>query len=126
MNLPVFALKAYNGYLYAGGQFTTAGGVSTGPLARWDGTSWSVVPSPNPGTSNSLGGVAAISSTDAWAVGYWLTGPHMLISRTLIEHWDGRRWRIVPSPSVRASNGVLYDLLFAVVCWASFEYVVAE
>jgi trimeric autotransporter adhesin len=36
----VYALKAFNGYLYAGGSFTNAGGVSTGGLARWDGTSW--------------------------------------------------------------------------------------
>lgn len=41
MNGVIYALKYYNGYLYAGGSFTTAGGVSTGGLARWNGTSWS-------------------------------------------------------------------------------------
>ncbi len=41
MNGVVYALKYYNGYLYAGGSFTSAGGVSTGGLARWNGTSWS-------------------------------------------------------------------------------------
>jgi len=30
--------------LYAGGSFTTAGGLPTPSLARWDGTSWSIVP----------------------------------------------------------------------------------
>lgn len=39
----VHALKSYNGQLYAGGVFTTAGGVSTGGLARWNGSSWSAV-----------------------------------------------------------------------------------
>ena len=39
----VYALKSFGGYLYAGGAFTTAGGVSTGGLARWDGSSWSQV-----------------------------------------------------------------------------------
>ena len=43
MNGPVYALRAYGGYLYAGGGFTTAGGIATGGLARWDGTSWSQV-----------------------------------------------------------------------------------
>src|SRR5262249_51340993 len=40
MNGPVYALRTYNGQLYAGGSFTTAGGVSTGGLARWDGANW--------------------------------------------------------------------------------------
>jgi hypothetical protein len=40
-NSVVSCLQAYGGYLYAGGSFTTAGGVSTGGLARWNGTSWS-------------------------------------------------------------------------------------
>src|SRR4029453_6297717 len=43
MNSAVQALKSYNGSLYAGGSFSTAGGVSTGGLARWNGTSWSAV-----------------------------------------------------------------------------------
>jgi hypothetical protein len=36
------------------------------------------------------------------------------VSRTLIARWYGRHWQIVPSPSVRASNGVLNNILFAV------------
>jgi hypothetical protein len=85
---------------------------------RWSGNRWIVVPTPNPPARPRydaiLQAVTVRSASDAWAVGYWLTGPHMLTSRTLIEHWDGQRWRIVPSPSIRASNGVLYDILFAV------------
>src|SRR5438876_902472 len=39
---------------------------------HWNGTSWSVIPSPNPGVypSNGLYGVAAVSTSDVWAVGY--------------------------------------------------------
>lgn len=86
---------------------------------RWNGTRWDVVPTPNPSASGRsydaiLQAVTVRSGSDAWAVGYRLTGRRGLTSRTLIEHWDGRRWRIVPSPSARASNGVLYDILFAV------------
>src|SRR5205085_7051408 len=43
LNGPCYALKAYNGQLYAGGAFTSAGGLSSGGLARWNGTSWSIV-----------------------------------------------------------------------------------
>jgi hypothetical protein len=36
----VYALTVYNGDLIAGGDFTTAGGVTTPRIARWDGTQW--------------------------------------------------------------------------------------
>lgn len=43
--------------------------------------SWHVVSSPNPGNYNSLYGVAAVSSTDVWAVGSYG-------SNTLIEQYS--------------------------------------
>jgi len=38
-----------------------------------------------------LNAVAAVLSSDVWTVGYLNYG-------TLIEHWDGTKWSIVPSP----------------------------
>ncbi len=76
-------------------------------IEHWDGTSWSVVPSPNVGSGNNfLDGVAALSAKNVWAVGsYYLQnqGP----ARTLIEHWDGTSWSIVPSPNVGTSDNAL-------------------
>ncbi|HEY2713763.1 MAG TPA: hypothetical protein VGI60_14710 [Chthoniobacterales bacterium] len=72
---------------------------------HWDGTAWSVVPSPNvvPEVNNTLAGVTAIASNDVWAVGTQqptsLTDPH-----TLILHWDGSQWSIVPSPNFGGST----------------------
>lgn len=64
-------------------------------IEHWDGTSWSIVPSPNvPSTSNGLSGVTAISATDIWAVGS--TGKRGI---SLIEHWNGTTWSIVASPN---------------------------
>ena len=40
MNGSVYALTVYNADLYAGGSFTTAGGVTANNVARWNGTSW--------------------------------------------------------------------------------------
>src|SRR5215211_3476310 len=85
---------------------------------HWDGTRWTVVPSPNP--ASAAGGrfaillaVTATSSTDVWAAGYrGRTGSN--VSRTLIEHWDGRRWTIIPSPNTRAPNGVVNNILFSI------------
>jgi hypothetical protein len=63
MNGYVYALRAFGGYLYAGGAFTYAGGVHTGGLARWDGTSWTAVGGIFAGTVTALevyNGVLAI------------------------------------------------------------------
>jgi hypothetical protein len=61
-------------------------------ILHWDGTRWSRVTSPNPGSdANELSGVSAVSPTDAWAVGG--AGNH-LSYRSLILHWTetlGRR-----------------------------------
>src|SRR5689334_20493178 len=72
-----------------------AGTASAGlaPTATCGG--WSVVPSPSPGTSEDLlNGVAAVSSTDVWAVGDYYNGNSALL--TLVEHWDGASWSVVP------------------------------
>jgi hypothetical protein len=37
---PVERLAVYNGQVYAGGTFTTAGGVATSNIARWTGAAW--------------------------------------------------------------------------------------
>jgi hypothetical protein len=52
-------------------------------------------PAPGPfGAGTQIAAVTAISPTDAWAAGTDLT------NGTLIEHWDGTSWHIVPSPSL--------------------------
>jgi hypothetical protein len=47
------------------------------------------------GTANGyFDGIAASSARDVWAVGMAFVGG---LSKTLIMHWDGTRWTIVPS-----------------------------
>ena len=68
---------------------------------HWNGTAWTLVPSPSPGgrTGNSLlHAVAATSASDAWAVGGYTNGSGT-DSRTLAEHWNGTVWTRVPSPN---------------------------
>ena len=86
-------------------------GVHTGPVAgypyfalieHWDGTSWTIVPSPAPGVSRQLSGVVALSANDVWAVGAYQFGyshAHLVGSRTLVLHWNGRVWKRVASPN---------------------------
>jgi hypothetical protein len=73
---------------------------ATGPVDQtltehWNGTQWSVVKSPSPGSqTNNLTSVAAISATDVWAVGFYANSS---LWQTLTEHWNGKQWAVVKS-----------------------------
>jgi hypothetical protein len=69
-------------------------------IEHWDGSDWTVVPSPTPpGTLfNPVFGVAPVSARSIWAVGQTQNGTTGSPT-TLIEHWNGRSWSLVPSPS---------------------------
>jgi carboxypeptidase family protein len=78
------------------GVFSVAGAAQGSPFV------WGTVPSPNRGNlQNALKGITAVSSSDIWAVGEFNPGipPTATGRRTLIEHWDGSAWTIVPSPN---------------------------
>jgi hypothetical protein len=79
-------------------------------IEQWNGTSWSVVTSPNVGTSyNALNGVSAVSANDIWAVGY-SQNPTSGAFSTLIEHWNGTQWSVVTSPNPGLSSNYLYSV----------------
>jgi hypothetical protein len=80
---------------------------------HWNGSQWSVVAGPNPGTAiNILYGVSAVSSSDVWAVGF--SSDDGSTFQTLIVHWDGASWSRVSSPNPGANN-----LLYGVTAVAS-------
>jgi hypothetical protein len=78
---------------------------------HWDGSSWSVVPSPNPlptsKGNNFLTGVTALSSTDAWAVGATLDFTRGGLEQTMTFQWNGSAWSVVSSPNQGASSNLL-------------------
>jgi hypothetical protein len=76
---------------------------------HFNGTAWTVVPSPDPGPStNALFAVSTLTSGRAWAVGNFLDAA--LRPRTLVESWDGTRWAVDSSPNPAKA----IDLLFGV------------
>jgi hypothetical protein len=79
---------------------------------HWNGRSWRIVSSPTPDGDDQLNAVATVSAKNAWAVG--LTNPNSCdpLCWTLIEHWNGKAWSVVPSPNPPA--GYL-DALWGVV-----------
>jgi hypothetical protein len=91
------ALAADN--IYAVGYQPAANGAVLTLIEHWDGKKWSVVPSPiRSATGNVLSSVSANSPTDIWAVGDSVDAPSSSV-QTLVEHFDGKRWKVVPSPN---------------------------
>ncbi len=82
--------------VWAVGSTNRTGFAHTDPLAaHWDGTSWTIVPTPatTGGSKSILFGVANLGGGNAWAVG------RSEANRALIEHWNGSSWTIAPSPN---------------------------
>ena len=68
---------------------------------QWNGSSWvSTTPETPPGsTFSALSGVSCTGPSDCFAVGQYSTSTLHLNALTLVEHWNGVAWSIVPSPS---------------------------
>jgi hypothetical protein len=81
------------------GAFMAVGGTNGGNgqvfAERWTGARWHAIRTPSParGAAASLVGVACASTASCWGVGSYLRGQQ---SRSLIEHWNGQAWSIVP------------------------------
>ena len=81
-------------------------GVTASLAESWDGSRWSVVPSPSPGPGFTwFWGVSCASADACSAAGFYFikTGA----PRTLIESWDGTHWAVVPTPSPGTTNRTL-------------------
>jgi hypothetical protein len=109
-----------------GGQFNAVSAVSTNDvwavgnilldqdqnttplIEHWNGKTWSVVPSPNASPlvkSATLDGVAALSATNAWAVGWFFDGFN---NNPLIEHWNGTSWSVVANVPTEVGAGTTF------------------
>ncbi len=77
----------------------TGGGAAVTTALHWNGKSWSSVPSPNPDERSQLGSVACVTSADCYAVGTISKSDFGTPWLSLVEHWNGRTWSVVASPS---------------------------
>jgi hypothetical protein len=87
------------GTSFGGGVGATAAGRTL--IEHWNGTSWSIVPSPNPaaGVPGDADVLTAISGTgpgDLWAAGWDNNGVTISL---LFEHWNGSTWTAATSPT---------------------------
>jgi hypothetical protein len=98
------------------GQYRTAAGVHVTLAEGWNGTTWTIEPTPNPSgaTFSRLLGVSCLSTTACTAAGYATNGSGVDVP--LAMRWSGGAWSLesVPSPS----SSMLTELL-GVSCAAS-------
>jgi hypothetical protein len=95
--------------VWAAGWLANARDVPQTLIEHWNGTTWSVVASPNAGKStNVLNAVKAASATDVWAVGQFSNASGF--RQTLTEHWNGKKWKIVSSPNVGTHDNILHGV----------------
>jgi PKD repeat protein len=87
----VVALAWAGTNLYAGGDFTVAGGVVANHVAKWDGTEWSGLGSgTNGGNANGPVSAVAWDGTNLYAGGYFRTAGG--VAANYIAKWDGSEW----------------------------------
>lgn len=97
------------GLTWAVGYDLDANWVDQTLVEHWNGSTWTVIPSPSPGAQgNILYGVAALSDNDVWAVGVRLDANGT--AHPLAEHWDGTAWSVVSTPDPNGTGNALYAL----------------
>lgn len=109
---------------------------NSGTLAvHFNGTNWRQVATPSVGSgANQLNGVLALAPNDVWAVGFSTPVAPLqeAATLTLIEHFDGTKWIVVPSPNVGPNSIYQSNRLFGLAAnsstdiWAFGSYFAAS
>jgi hypothetical protein len=94
------------GTSFSGGVAATGDGPTL--IEHWNGTSWSIVPSPNPATgipgdSDVLTAISGTGPSDLWAAG-WDNNEATNTISLLFEHWNGATWTAATSPTPMFSS----------------------
>lgn len=81
------------------------------PNERWNGSKWSIQPTPSPGNEGiPFAAVSCGSATSCTVVGYYDFGALGFTSSTLAEHWDGHSWSTQSLPPAGNPGGDLSSI----------------
>ena len=111
-------------YGFIPGVFPNVSG-SAALVEHWNGSSWSIVPTPaTDGTQGPegqvLSGVTCAGPADCWAVGATMDTDGSP-SGTLVDHWDGSSWSTTPSPEPATPTDAMTGVTCVSTsnCWAT-------
>jgi trimeric autotransporter adhesin len=114
-NGPVVAIARFNGDLYAGGVFSSAGGRVARNIARWDGAQWHPL-----GSGESDGTNAIVRAMVATPHGLFVGGEFTEVAADgiatqvrRIARWDGAAWHAVGDGGEAGFNGGVHALHWA-------------
>ena len=94
---------------------------------RWNGTSWSVITSPNAAANqdNVSVNLTCVSNSDCWTVGFNNNGNFdqngNAIYQPFTEHWDGAAWTVFSVPSISVTDNSFLGSVACIStsnCWA--------
>jgi hypothetical protein len=87
---------------FAVGDYSTTAPTTKSLVEHWNGTSWTIMTSPNPtGSATYVVGVSCPNTTSCFAVGSYITTS---AGKTLVEYWNGSAWSIMTSPNPTGST----------------------
>ncbi len=108
VNSNVYALAVYNGELYIGGEFTSAGGVIANFIARWNGTSWNSVGTGSGNGVNHWVYALAVYNGELYVGGRFTSADG--VSANFIARWNGTSWNSVGTGTGNGVNNWVYAL----------------
>ncbi len=115
-----YGLTAVDGRAWAVGERLDAGFLDRALVESWNGRAWHIDRLVQPGSVRDLMfGASALTRSDVWAVGDQEGASNVFL--TLAEHWDGRRWKVAPTPDPGSSGDHLYavDAVSPANVWAA-------
>jgi hypothetical protein len=93
-----------SGNLYAGGEFSMAGGATANNIAKWDGNSWSTL---GTGMNNQVIALVVDKSGNLYAGGYFDSAGGVAVNN--IAKWDGNSWNALGTGTDNMVCTLLFD-----------------
>lgn len=122
--LTAYSFAVYNGELYVGGTFTSAGGSPANRIAKWDGTNWSALGSGVGGTTYCKVWSLAVFNNELYAGGNFVLAGGLPASH--IAKWNGTSWSSLGSGVVNSGGGVNNTYVMSLALYDSCIYAAGK
>jgi hypothetical protein len=107
-----------------GGYAPTGANFQVNEALHWNGSTWSVVTTPQPGGTaagdvNVLSDVVCATATNCWAGGYHAMDGDALVFLNEVLHWNGAAWSVVATPEPGGTSDHDFNFVSAIRCPAA-------